>query len=154
MPADLLSLPAFWFLAAVWLLAVGGSFGSFLNVVVYRLPEGMSLVQPPSHCPRCKHPIRWRDNLPVLGWLLLRGRCRDCRLPIPFRYPLVEAIAAAVFLAVGLVEGLSGGANLPPRPYQVGGETVLPALTLGEALGVAAYHLLLLLTLLAVGLIE
>ncbi len=90
---------------ALWLLAMGGAIGSFLNVVVYRLPAGMSLVHPGSHCPACKRPIRWHDNVPVLGWLWLAGRCRDCRSWISLRYPLVEAITAAAFLLVGMVEG-------------------------------------------------
>ena len=69
---------AYWLLA-LGLLVLGGVFGSFLNVVVYRLPAGMSLVTPGSHCPVCKHPVRWFDNVPVLGWIVLGGHCRDCR---------------------------------------------------------------------------
>ncbi len=79
----------------------GAAIGSFLNVVAYRLPRRESLSFPPSHCPRCATPIRARDNIPVLGWLALRGRCRHCREPIAIRYPLVEALSAA--LAVGVV---------------------------------------------------
>jgi leader peptidase (prepilin peptidase)/N-methyltransferase len=67
---------------ALWLGLVGACVGSFLNVVAYRMPRGMSVVWKPSHCPRCGHAIRARDNVPVLGWLLLGGRCRDCREPI------------------------------------------------------------------------
>lgn len=84
-------------LSAVLGLAVG----SFLNVVVWRVPRGESVVRPPSACPRCGHAIRARDNVPVLGWLLLRGRCRDCGEPISVRYPLVEAGTAAAFALVG-----------------------------------------------------
>ncbi len=83
-------------LAAVTGLAVG----SFLNVVVHRLPLGQSLSHPPSHCPRCGHAVRPRDNVPVLSWLLLRGRCRDCAHPISVRYPLLEAVTAALWVAV------------------------------------------------------
>jgi leader peptidase (prepilin peptidase)/N-methyltransferase len=72
--------------------------GSFLNVVVHRLPQGESLSRPSSRCPQCKTPIRWRDNIPVVSWLILRGRCRDCGEPISLRYPLVEAGTAVVFL--------------------------------------------------------
>ncbi len=87
-----------------WLLVgyvvfIGGAFGSFLNVVAYRLPLGMSLSRPGSRCPRCEHPIRWFHNVPVVGWLVLRGRCYDCGAPIAARYPLVEflvALASAV----------------------------------------------------------
>src|SRR5574340_1482121 len=64
-------------IVAVWLFALGGAIGSFLNVVVYRVPAGMSLVEPGSHCPHCKRPIRWFDNVPILAWILLWGRCRD-----------------------------------------------------------------------------
>ncbi len=91
-------------LVLAWIGIVGGCIGSFLNVVVYRLPEGMSLLYPGSHCPVCQHPIRWYDNLPVIGWLRLRGRCRDCQAAISVRYPLVEAIVAAMFVTQWLVD--------------------------------------------------
>ena len=81
-------------LAALWVFALGGAVGSFLNVVVYRLPAGMSLVAPGSRCPACGHPIRWHDNLPIAGWLILRGRCRDCAARISPRYPAVETLVA------------------------------------------------------------
>lgn len=71
--------------------------GSFLNVVVYRVPAGASLVSPPSACPRCSTPISPRDNVPVLSWVLLRGRCRTCSEPISARYPLVEAGTGLLF---------------------------------------------------------
>jgi leader peptidase (prepilin peptidase) / N-methyltransferase len=86
----------------VVLAAAGGLLvGSFLNVVAWRLPRGESLATPGSHCPGCDHPVRPYDNVPVLSWLALRGRCRDCRTPISARYPLVEALTAA--LAAGVV---------------------------------------------------
>jgi prepilin signal peptidase PulO-like enzyme (type II secretory pathway) len=81
---------------------VGGCFGSFLNVVVYRLPRGASLSFPASHCPKCNHPIRFYDNIPVFGWLILRGRCRDCRESISVRYPAVEAISALIAGVIAL----------------------------------------------------
>ncbi|QCW52630.1 prepilin peptidase [Nocardioides dongxiaopingii] len=71
--------------------------GSFLNVVVHRVPAGLSVVSPPSACPGCSHEVRHRDNVPVVSWLLLRGRCRDCSVRIPARYPLVEAGTGAAF---------------------------------------------------------
>lgn len=74
--------------------------GSFLNVVIWRVPRGESVVSPGSACPRCGHPIRPSDNVPVLSWLLLRGRCRDCHAPIAVRYPLVEATTAVAFVLV------------------------------------------------------
>lgn len=82
--------------AAVTGLAVG----SFLNVVVWRLPRGESLNHPGSHCPGCGHAVRPRDNVPVLSWLLLRGRCRDCAKAISARYPLLEAVSALLWVAV------------------------------------------------------
>lgn len=86
---------------------LGLMIGSFLNVVVHRVPRGMSIVRPPSACPSCGAAIRPRDNVPLLGWLLLRGRCRDCRAPISVRYPLVEAGTGAAFAGVALVVGES-----------------------------------------------
>jgi len=86
----------------------GTIIGSFLNVVVWRLPRGESLSHPGSACPRCGHAIRWWDNVPVVSWLVLRGRCRDCGEPISIRYPLVEA-ATGIFFAVVAWWSLSGG---------------------------------------------
>ncbi|GIX01304.1 MAG: hypothetical protein KatS3mg112_0241 [Thermogutta sp.] len=80
----------------IWWFVIGAVVGSFLNVVIHRLPRGESLVWPGSHCPHCGHPIRWFDNLPILSWLILRGRCRDCGAPISVRYPLVEAISSVI----------------------------------------------------------
>jgi leader peptidase (prepilin peptidase)/N-methyltransferase len=78
--------------------------GSFLNVVAYRLPRQESLVAPGSHCPSCNAPVKPYDNLPILGWLLLRGRCRACQAQISARYPLVEAVTAVLAVAVILVK--------------------------------------------------
>lgn len=89
MPALALELPAF---------VLGLLFGSFLNVCIARLPRGESVVAPRSRCPACGHPIRWFDNLPLLSWLLLRSRCRDCRARISLQYPLVELGLALWFL--------------------------------------------------------
>lgn len=118
--------PALWYAT---LFVFGAIVGSFLNVVALRLPrmleagwqrdsaqflglppppaEYLSLSYPPSHCTRCGHAIRARDNVPILGWLLLGGRCRDCRSSIPIRYPLVELAAALLALAVGWRFGVS-----------------------------------------------
>jgi leader peptidase (prepilin peptidase)/N-methyltransferase len=74
--------------------------GSFLNVVIHRVPRGESLLRPGSHCPRCLAPIRPWHNVPVLGWLMLRGRCASCRAPISVRYPLIEVGTATLFVAV------------------------------------------------------
>src|SRR5438270_1758714 len=84
---------------------MGATFGSFFNVVAYRLPRGESLSHPPSRCPSCGAPVKPYDNIPVLSWLLLRGRCRACKAPISIRYPLVEAGTALLCAAVVLVKG-------------------------------------------------
>jgi leader peptidase (prepilin peptidase) / N-methyltransferase len=91
-------------LIVLFAAVLGGCVGSFLNVVIYRLPNGLSLISPPSHCPQCKQPIRWFDNVPVFGWIMLGGRCRHCHCWIPIRYPLVEAFTAAMFAALAVVE--------------------------------------------------
>jgi leader peptidase (prepilin peptidase)/N-methyltransferase len=84
---------------------LGLAVGSFLNVVAYRLPRGESLSRPRSRCPGCATPVRPLDNIPVLSWLALRGRCRTCRVPISPRYPLIEALTAALCVAVVLGGG-------------------------------------------------
>lgn len=81
----------------------GLAFGSFVNVVAYRVPIGRSVVNPPSACPACDSPIRPRDNVPVVSWMLLRGRCRDCREPISARYAAVEASTGILFAATVLL---------------------------------------------------
>jgi prepilin signal peptidase PulO-like enzyme (type II secretory pathway) len=83
--------------------------GSFLNVVVHRVPRGASIVHGRSRCPRCGAAVRPRDNVPVLGWLFLRGRCRDCAEPISARYPLVEAGCGLIVAAVAAVDLVHGG---------------------------------------------
>lgn len=86
---------------ALGLAAVLGlSVGSFLNVVIYRLPRGQSLVRPGSRCPSCGQPLRWYQNVPVLSWLVLRGRCGQCRAPISIRYPIVEIVTALLVVLV------------------------------------------------------
>lgn len=87
-------------LAYAFSAALGLIIGSFLNVVVARLPEDKSVVRPGSRCPKCGKSIAWYDNVPVLSWLLLRGKCRSCAAPISPRYPLVELLTALVFVAV------------------------------------------------------
>ena len=87
---------------AVFVGVLGLAVGSFLNVVVYRVPLGRSVIRPASACPRCGAAIRPRDNVPVLSWLLLRGKCRDCAAPISGRYPLVEGLTASLFVAIVL----------------------------------------------------
>lgn len=103
-------------ITALWLGFIGACVGSFLNVVAYRLPLGMSVVWKPSHCPHCNHPIRARDNVPVLGWLMLRGRCRDCGAPISPRYAIVEAIMGIAFFLLAYLELFRGGATFHGQP--------------------------------------
>lgn len=91
------SLPGLVFVAFY-----GAATGSFLNVVAWRWPRGISIVAPRSRCPRCASAIRPWHNMPVMGWLLLGGRCRDCRGAIPARYPLVEALTAGIFVLIFL----------------------------------------------------
>jgi leader peptidase (prepilin peptidase) / N-methyltransferase len=94
------------FLTVFWIglgfaFALGAVVGSFLNVVIYRVPAGLSVVTPGSHCPHCHHAIRWYDNVPILAWLIwLRRRCRDCATPIPARYALVEALTGLLSAGV------------------------------------------------------
>ena len=90
----------------VFLGAFGAAIGSFLNVLAYRLPRRESLVTPRSRCPHCDTQIAGYDNIPVVSWILLRGRCRHCRAPISIRYPVVEALTALLFVAVGLKVGI------------------------------------------------
>jgi leader peptidase (prepilin peptidase)/N-methyltransferase len=89
----------------VYVTVLGLAVGSFLNVAVGRLPRGESLVRPRSRCPRCGAPIAWYDNIPVLSWLLLRGRCRGCRERISWTYPALEIATALVWLALALAYG-------------------------------------------------
>jgi leader peptidase (prepilin peptidase)/N-methyltransferase len=122
---------------------LGLAFGSFANVVIHRVPQGRSVVRPGSSCPTCGAPVAPRDNLPLVGWLLLGGRCRSCRAPIPVSYPLVElAMGVLWFLltyrlvAVGLrwaVPAYLALALVSPRGMGLGDVKLAP--TLGLALG-------------------
>ena len=81
-------------LAALFLCGMGLAVGSFLNVVIYRLPHGVSVAWPASHCPACDRPLVWYENIPIVSWLMLRGHCRTCRARISVQYPIVEAITS------------------------------------------------------------
>jgi leader peptidase (prepilin peptidase)/N-methyltransferase len=105
----------------LWLFCLGATVGSFLNVVVYRLPRGKNLAYPGSYCPRCGHPIRLSDNIPILSWLALGGQCRDCGGRISPRYFVVELTTASLFLLVlageqVLPAGLGFTLDYAPRP--------------------------------------
>lgn len=87
-------------IASIFVFLFGACIGSFLNVVIYRIPAGLSLIHPPSRCPKCGHRLGKTENVPVLGWLWLKGRCRWCKTSISPRYPIIEAITGAIFLLV------------------------------------------------------
>lgn len=90
---------------AVLSFVFGSYIGSFLNVCIWRIPRGESIVWPPSHCPKCGARIRWYQNIPILSWIALRGRCANCRQPISIRYPLVELLGGiALLLLLHLVK--------------------------------------------------
>ncbi len=130
--------------------ACGASVGSFLNVVVWRLPQGLG-VGGHSFCPRCRNTLRVRDNVPVFGWLWLGGRCRDCRLPISPRYPIVEACVAVTFALVGTVELY--GCNLPFRSTSFRWSMDSPLVS-GAQIATAVFHLVGLSIAWAMGLIR
>ncbi|HZZ72552.1 MAG TPA: prepilin peptidase [Pirellulales bacterium] len=134
-----------------WLTMVGACVGSFLNVVIYRLPAGLSIARPGSFCPQCRHPIRWHHNVPVLGWLLLRGRCYDCGQRISPRYPLVELLIALLFGGFAWLEVFA------PRSFPLGPPLNLApgaARDLSQAAIECGFHLLLMVSLIAIGFME
>lgn len=133
---------------------LGGIIGSFLNVVIHRLPLGMGLIKPDSHCPACGNPVRRRDNVPVFGWMILRGRCRDCGVPISARYPMIEAFVALSMLALAIAELFSGGANLPVRPIDSRSGILAIDWLDSDLSALYAYHCFLLCVLLCAVLIE
>jgi len=92
---------------ASFVFMFGAAIGSFLNVVIYRLPAKLSLLYPPSRCPVCHHQLGKTENVPIVGWLWLRGKCRHCRTPISPRYPMIETVTAVVFVAVYCQFGVS-----------------------------------------------
>jgi len=140
---------------ALWLGFIGACIGSFLNVVAYRMPLGMSVIWKPSHCPKCNHAIRAYDNVPVFGWLWLKGRCRDCGEPISPRYAIVEFVMGLTFFVLAYAELFSGGANLLGGPITeftgAVGNVLVPQWPL---IGVYAYHGVLLSLLMCVVLMD
>ena len=96
---------------------LGLAFGSFANVVIHRVPQGRSVVRPGSACPACGAPVAPRDNLPLVGWLLLGGRCRSCRAPIPVSYPLVELAMGVLWFLLTSGWSPSGSAGRCPPTW-------------------------------------
>lgn len=96
-----------FYLTNIFAFIFGAAIGSFLNVCIFRLPEKKSIVKPSSQCPSCHHPIRFYDNIPIISFFVLRGRCRNCQNKISWRYPLVEFITAMFSLLLFLKFGLS-----------------------------------------------
>ncbi|MGD8727615.1 MAG: prepilin peptidase, partial [Gemmatimonadales bacterium] len=130
----------------------GALLGSFLNVCILRLPENQSIVRPRSRCPQCQAPIAWYDNLPIVSWLVLRGRCRGCRAGISVQYPLVEALVAATWALAVWYYGLDwtgvsaavfgtlllGIGVTDARTYIIPDEFTVGGLVLGLAISLAA----------------
>src|SRR3954469_1216363 len=100
--ADRMLTSSLWWFMVVWLACFGGCVGSFLTVVWDRLGTGEGIVLPRSRCPECDRAIRWYHNIPMLGWIILSGRCYDCGSRIPVKHPLIEAVFALVFVFIGL----------------------------------------------------
>lgn len=136
-------------LVAIWFFVFGSMVGSFINVVVWRMPRGVSVVARGSACPWCTSKIRMKDNIPIFGWIKLRGRCRVCRLPISPRYPVVEAIFGFVFLLMFVVELQTTAANLPGgKRYLSTGILQVIISTKWDLILVYVYHMVLLVLLL------
>lgn len=108
------------YLYCFWFFFLGASIGSFINVVANRTPQGKSIISRGSHCPFCDYPLGIFDNIPVFGWIALRGRCRTCHLPIAPRYLIMEIIVGAIFMILALVELIGNGMNLPHRDWRFG----------------------------------
>ena len=135
LPSWLVLLPWAETATLAFAFAWGAMLGSFINVVAHRVPRGESVVRGRSRCPRCGAAIRARDNVPVLGWLLLRGRCRDCGEPIAARYPLVELLCGLLVAAAAAIDLLWGGLDrvllhgawLPPARFALHTAVLLAA---------------------------
>lgn len=142
-------------ITALIFFSFGAAVGSFLNVVAYRAPRGVSVAFQRSRCPTCGAQISGRDNVPIVGWLLLNGRCRDCQSPISVRYPAVETIAASLFLLLYFIELISGGANIPERrPNYHNGVVWILLYTKWDLVGLYLFHCFALCSLLTWSLID
>jgi leader peptidase (prepilin peptidase)/N-methyltransferase len=113
-PPDLAELTRAAPLLPLLVALLGACFGSFVNVVAWRLPRQESLLHPPSHCPRCGTRLAWYENIPLFGWLLVLGRCRHCRAPVPLRYPMVELLCAGLWVTMLLAQPSAMGTAPEP----------------------------------------
>jgi leader peptidase (prepilin peptidase)/N-methyltransferase len=140
----------------LFVFALGACIGSFLNVVVWRLPRGESLVSPPSHCPQCDTALAWYDNVPIFGWLFLRGRCRYCQKPISIRYPLVELVSALLLVFYYLMFFIFQVGPCPPGAPAVNelGFITPHLLVFATDWPIYALYMFLILSLLAASLID
>jgi leader peptidase (prepilin peptidase)/N-methyltransferase len=153
--ADWFRLKSVEMAMAMIFFAIGASIGSFLNVVIYRLPNRVPLFLRRSRCPHCQHAIVAKDNLPLIGWLRLGGRCRHCQAPISLRYPLIEGLVGGMFLLLFSVQLISGGVNLPNRtPNLYTGVVWVLFYTKWDLVGLYFYHCLLLSMLLVLGWVD
>ena len=134
-----------------WSFVAGACVGSFLNVVAWRLPQHMSLTWPGSHCPTCRRPILFRDNVPVMGWLRLRGRCRNCGARISPRYPIVEFVTGTIFALLAWPELVGVGANLPLGEQDAAAAAIV---SLNSLVWIWIYHAALMSWLVALALFE
>lgn len=123
--------PIIWL---VFLFMQGACVGSFLNVVVWRMPRDMSLVKPGSHCPSCKHPLAWYDNVPILAWFYLGGKCRYCKCSFSFKYPFFELLTGLMFAGVFWLYFVQGVRNGMPAFEQGGWLIYLPHIILFSCL--------------------
>ncbi len=149
---DTLNLDALNTLFAVMSFVIGAMVGSFLNVCVHRLPQGLSVVKPRSRCPKCEAPIASYDNIPLLSWLILGAKCRNCSNPISWQYPLVEALTGTLFLLVYLKFGMTLASPvymllvaslvlvtfIDLTDWTIPNEVTFPGMPLGIALAVVA----------------
>lgn len=130
----------YWFV--FWFFYLGASIGSFINVVASRTPQKKTIVTRGSHCPFCDKALNMVDNSPVFGWVLLRGRCRACRLPISPRYLYMEILVGIIFVTLGSMELIGNGLNLPYREWRFGAGIVFTVFyPKWDLIGAMAVHL-------------
>ena len=140
-PSDFMPSRAVDVVVFSWFFFVGSSIGSFLNVVAWRMPRGRS-IQGRSHCPFCNSELTWRENFPIFGWIVLGGRCRNCRMPISPRYPVVELLVALTVSAIAVSGLFRDATHLPFWPKQFGQTTPLAIPHLSyDSLAVIIHHI-------------